>query len=217
MEILAQPPEVSLAEKYANSRERLKYVLKRCHLIAYGSNSKDSFYDLTDLEKNEKIKAIEDWCELILGYIEEGNNITSTKSLVRYYLHQLGARVADSFLNSITDGDVVEIFDHQSRRLFFNPELFEYSSYSPDEMFSAQWWKLYSRDTDITEKIMKNALHIYQEQVTEPFIPNIPKHIVSETSSVNKYQSEVELKLLAPVYLGSKLMGAVALERLKLL
>ncbi len=204
---------------------RLRQVLRRLGRIYLEPQAEEvSFANtLSDLVP-DYLKQTHDWCSLMEAYLSvessiapSTNSSNKTRGLFRFYLDRLGLNVSPHFTDAITEGDVVEVFGTDGKRVFFNPELFEYSSYPPDVMFSAPFWALYHREESISNLVLENAVRIFSGQVNAPFDPHIPTHIVSEAHSLYRYSSRVEIKLLAPVYLGKGLVGAVALERLKLI
>lgn len=160
---------------------------------------------------------INQWCTVMEKFLRDGGNPTHTKDLFRYYLSLMGLNMDSSFLGTIVDGDVVEIFRGDATRMFFNPELFDFSSYTPEEMFTIPCPDLYHRDSAISELIYVQGYGILNGDVTTPMDPRVPIHVVSETLSERRYSCEIDLKLLAPVRLGHAVVAVAALERFKLL
>lgn len=205
-------------KEYQEAWSRLKSVLKSTGRIYLNPPQKQEAA-LSATEANERdlgVKEIHNWCSLIEEFVAQGLDTAKTKNLFRYYFDKLGLYIDPSFTELIRDGDIVEIYSMDFKRLFFNPELFDYSSYAPDEMFSAPFWKLYHREEAITLKIQELVRLFILGEKKAPFVPNIPKHLVTEIKSEKQYSCEVDIKVLAPVYLGRALVGAAAIERLKL-
>ncbi|MGZ3772962.1 MAG: hypothetical protein ACXVCY_04250 [Pseudobdellovibrionaceae bacterium] len=202
-----------------NARSNLRAALMLCERLHLVGRPYDeaSFAQLSDTEKGITLEAMDTWSKVISSYVKKGGNVKKSKDLIRYYLMSLGFRAPTEFIDSIQDGDIVEIYDSEGKRIFFNPDLFDYSSYAADEMFSSQWWNLYSKDQDVANTINKFAFNIFIGNITSAINPGIPKHVVSESKSELKYSAEIEIKLLSPIYFGPQIVGAAALERFKLL
>lgn len=204
-------------KEYQEAWERLKSVLKSTGRIYLNPLPKQEAFSPADAnERALGIREIHNWCSIIEEFVAQGLDTAKTKNLFRYYFDRLGLYVDPSFTELIRDGDVVEIYSMDFKRLFFNPELFDYSSYAPDEMFSAPFWKLYDRDEAITLKIQELVHLFISGEKKAPFVPDIPRHLVTEIKSEKQYSCEVDIKVLAPVYLGRALVGAAAIEKLKL-
>lgn len=203
---------------YNESRDLITQALSTCGQIYFRSDKRlNHFQALPPEEKAEVIQCMNEWAQTIIKYTAEGNYTSSTVDLVRYYSSRLHLILPRDFLEQIRDGDIVEIYKCNSKRIFFTPELFTYSSYNPDEMFSSTWWQLYTRDKDIDAEILRQATAVYSGLKTAPFYPNIPPHVVREINSELLYQAEMEFKSFSPVFLGKKIFGIASLARLRLL
>lgn len=206
---------IPLSQEYSNALFRLRETLKDCGRIYL---SPTQLPEITShYQESRAIADINQWCTIMEGFIREGGRPARTKDLFRYYLSLLGLNMDSSFLDAIVDGDVVEILRPDATRMFFNPELFDYSSYTPEEMFSIPALELYYRDPSISEQIYAQAYSLLDGEIKGPMDPKVPSHVVSETRSERRYSCEIDLKLLAPVRLGRGVVAVAALERFKLL
>jgi hypothetical protein len=207
----------SITEQYAAARLLLRDALKATGRVYLSYRFDDHFFSLSENEKLSLLDGIRRWSHLMLEYVAHAGNSKNTKNLVRYYLSRLNVSVPTDFIDQIQDGDIVEIYGSDSKRLFFNPELFDYSSYAPDVMFSKQWWNLYERDVEISEKIQKMAYMTFMGLNKNPFRPDLPVHTVKEIRSQGRYESDVEIKAMSPVNAGDTIIGVAALERFTML
>lgn len=209
--------EPSMTDQYAAARLLLRDALKATGRVYLSYRFDDHFFSLSEVEKLSLLDGIRRWSNLMMDFIAHNGNPKNTKDLVRYYLSRLNVSVPPAFIEQIQDGDIVEIYGSDSKRLFFNPELFDYSSYAPDVMFSKQWWNLYDRDTGISAKIQKMAYSTFMGLNKHPFRPGLPVHKVKEIRSQGRYESDVEIKLMSPVNAGDTIVGVAALERFTML
>lgn len=213
-----QNPQLTLntsSEDYSRALYRLRDALKAWGRIYLSPVTVPP--NATPAQQARATEDINQWCTVMEGFVREGGKPARTRDLFRYYLSLLGLNIDQSFLDAIKDGDVVEIFRDDATRLFFNPELFDYSSYTPEEMFTIPCPELYRRDEAISEKIYMQGYALFKGAAHGPIDPQVPAHIVSETLSERRYSCEINLKLLAPVRLGYGVVAVAALERFKLL
>ncbi|WP_413557283.1 hypothetical protein [Bdellovibrio sp. HCB209] len=211
------PSPLSIDEQYKNARALLREALKATGRVYLSHRTDDHFYQLSDQEQLDVIKGIGNWANTVLEFVASGGDHRNTKNLVRYYLARMSLLTPMGFIDNIVDGDIVEIYGDDAKRLFFNPELFDYSSYAPDVMFSNQWWNLYQRDGDISQKIHDYCIDIFVGRKADPFVPDLPVCEVTEIKSRGRYTSSMMMKSMSPVKVGDKVVGVACLERLKLL
>jgi hypothetical protein len=200
---------------YTKSLIRLRETLKLCGKIYLNPIRIPTLESVA--QQNQATEDINQWCTVMEGFIREGGKPARTKDLFRYYLSLLGLNVDKSFVETIVDGDVVEILRTDATRMFFTPELFDYSSYTPEEMFTIPCPQLYRRDEAISQQLYLHGYRMVTGETKEPFRPELPPHVVTETLSERKYSSEIDLKLLAPVRLGHGVVAVAALEKFRLL
>lgn len=168
-------------------------------------------------QETRAIQDINHWCTVMEGFIREGGRPARTKDLFRYYLSLMGLHIDASFIDAIVDGDVVEILQTDATRMFFNPELFDFSSYTPEEMFTIPCPQLYRRDESISQQLYLEGYKMVRGEQTAPFHPDVPPHVVTETLSERKYSCEIDIRMMAPVKQGHNVVAVAALEKFRLL
>lgn len=196
-------------------REQLRQALKTTGRMYFPAQALiDTFAD-EDLA--EVHRSIAQWSMFVNTYYEENKGSSSTKGLFRYYMYELGLTAPNDFTEGILDGDIIEVYKATGTRIFFNPELFDYSSYNPEDMFSTKWWHLYGREQHITDQLMQISRSVFSLEHKTPFNPKIPKHVVWELQSSKQYASEIELKSVSPIYMGGSVVAVAVREKFKLL
>ncbi|MEK2687604.1 hypothetical protein [Bdellovibrio sp. GT3] len=210
-------PFANISEQYTEARLLLREALKATGRVYLSSRFDDHFFTLSNKEQLDLLQDLERWSKLILEFVASGGNHKKTKDIFRYYLSRLNFSAPESFINQIQDGDVVEIFGSDNRRLFANPELFDFSSYAPDVMFSGQWWNLYERDSVISDKLQEIGYETFMGLNKTTLKPNIPTHTVKEIRSQGRYVSEVQIRAVAPITIGTTVVAVAALETFRLL
>ncbi|WP_413587498.1 hypothetical protein [Bdellovibrio sp. HCB274] len=210
-------PYANISEQYTDARMLLREALKATGRVYLSSRFDDHFFTLSNIEQLNLLQSLESWSKFILEFVASGGNHKKTRDVLRYYLSRLNFTAPDSFLNQIQDGDVVEIYGSDSRRLFANPELFDFSSYAPDVMFSGQWWNLYERDPMISQKLQEIGYETFMGLNKTTVQPDIPVHTVKELRSQGRYTSEVQIRAVAPITIGTTVVAVAALETFRLL
>lgn len=210
-------PDLSLQEQFAHAAAHLKAALKAVGKVYLTPRPEKHFFSLTRVEQDAVLIGMHNWADVILGYIEKGGSPKNTRNITRYYLNKLGVQVPQDFIAEIQDGDIVEIYGSDAKRLFFNPEVFDFSSYPSDMMFSCRWWDLYERDTAISCLINEYARSFYTGDLKKSIKPKIPLHTCGEKASDKLLAVQVDLRLLAPVTVGDTIIGVAALETFKML
>lgn len=213
----AKLSSVSIVEQYISARALLREALKATGRVYLSQREDDHFFQIPLDAQQAVIEGIVQWSNTVLEFMAQGGDHRNTKNLVRYYLSRMSLLTPLGFTDEIQDGDIVEIYGDDAKRLFFNPELFDYSSYAPDVMFSNQWWDLYHRDSDVSLKIHEYCIDIFVGRRANPFVPDLPTCDVSEIKSKGRYTSRMEMKCMAPVKVGERVVGVACLERLTLL
>ncbi|UYL08202.1 hypothetical protein B9G69_014210 [Bdellovibrio sp. SKB1291214] len=208
---------VNFVEQYITARAILREALKATGRVYLSHREDDHFFQLPHQAQQVVVDGILNWSNTILEFVAQGGDHKNTKNLVRYYLSRMSLIAPLGFIDEIQNGDIVEIYGDDSKRLFFNPELFDYSSYAPDVMFSQQWWDLYHRDGAVSLKIHEYAIDMFVGRITAPFKPDLPICDVKETKSKGLYTSRIEMKCMSPVKVGEKVVGVACLEKLTLL
>jgi hypothetical protein len=208
----------TLEEQYTVARENMRNALKGCGKL-YLSTRPDqgAFADATESEKHFQIRSINNWADIVSSFVMAGGQPENTKDLIRYYFSRVGLRTPLEFTDQIMSSDVVEIYDCSGKRLFFSPHLFDYSSYSPEQLFSEKFWVLYSRDESITNKIIDYTIGVAKGELKKPFDPDFGKHVVSETRSESRFSVEMHFKKFSPVFYGENVAGIACCSALRLL
>lgn len=209
--------EVSIVEQYIAARALLRDALKATGRVYLSQREDDHFFQIPLEAQQAVIEGINNWSNTVMEFVAQGGDHRNTRNLVRYYLSRMSLLAPLGFTDEVQDGDIVEIYGDDAKRLFFNPELFDYSSYAPDVMFSNQWWDLYHRDSAVSLKIHEYCIDIFVGRRANPFVPDLPTCDVSEIKSKGRYTSRMEMKCMAPVKVGEKIVGVACLERLTLL
>lgn len=171
------------------------------------------FKQLTESEKHVALEKLNFYYELCLEHVVENCSLRDSKRFTWRALVKLGLSPNSDLLERLEDGDIVEIYDSQQVQLFRNLEFFDFCSYTLEELFCLEWWRLFKRDEAISNTILRLVNEIYQRKhpngVSDPF----PPHLVVESLSRDKFNVDFYMKQISPLYRKRRVEGLICIER----
>ena len=130
-----------------------------------------------------------------------GNPKVSNKDMTKNILSFLKFTAPEDFLNSITEKDIVEIYDNEGIQVFRNLKFYETTTYSLSDLLTHEWHELYYRSSKITEKLMGFAKQIFENPSNEIVyeMNDVPVHLIKEIKASPIQLCEIRFKKIAPV------------------
>lgn len=145
---------------------------------------------------------------------ELGVDLEDSKTTLRMFLEKTGFCVDKGIIEKIDDDDFIEIYDPFKVQIFRTFNIYKYSTYSWDELFTKRVDELYERPEFYNKILFKACDNLCLRKMK--FIENVcPSHFVSEKK---EYGAKVYIsyKFMAPVYdveLGN-IIGVIVCEKL---
>ena len=103
-------------------------------------------------------------------------------------------------LNEILDEtDVIEIYDVNHIQMYRSFNFFQYCSYSFEEIFTNEWWRLFQRSVFVTNKLVEVGVNTINNQIKEIQHVNCPDHWVEEIYSKHNFGCYVRQKIIVPL------------------
>lgn len=129
------------------------------------------------------------------------NPRVSNKDMTKNILNFLKFSTPNEFLNSITDKDIVEIYNPDGIQIFRNLKFYETTTYSLSDLLAHEWHELYYRSSKITEKLMGFAQQIFENDSNEIVyeMNEVPVHLIKEIKASPIQLCEIRFKKIAPV------------------
>lgn len=147
---------------------------------------------------------------------KSGINPVDSLALLEFYLNQTELVVDESIFPKISAEDFVEIYDRSAIQLFRTYNIFDFCSFSQDDILNKPMEQLYSRDNFYNRLLFKTAMRIFNRKA-EIEVNFCPSHLVYENK---KDPSIVEMsyKFMAPVYnkIGN-VVAVIVVENLRLI
>lgn len=206
--------EEALNRQFTEIAEKLAMMLQNEGLKTQASlNGLSYFSQLTTQQKEVAIEKLSFYHDLCHDHVVEDCSLRDSKRFTWRALVKLGLSPTADFLEALEDGDIVEIYDAQQVQVFRNLDFFDFCSYTLEELFTLEWWRLFKRDEDISKKILDVASEIYQKKhpigITDP----VPEHLVIEELSKEKTKLEFFIKQLSPLYQKHQVAALICVER----
>lgn len=176
------------------------------------------FFSKLSLEQKQKaIEAISFYRDLCQSQIDDGYKLKDSLSLTWRCIKALNLTPRSDLFSYLTNDHVVEIYSRDHIQLFRNLKFFEICSYTLEELLSNEWWVLYHRDENITQKIFQEAQKIFSGEVKTTFEPEVPRHILREIASFDKLSMYIDIEKMSPMSRGNSVEAAIVLERCELI
>jgi len=116
----------------------------------------------------------------------------------------------DYNLDEILDEtDVIEIYDVNHIQMYRSFNFFQYCSYSFEEIFTNEWWRLFQRSIFVTKKLVEVGVNAINNQINEIQYVNCPDHWVDEIYSKHNFGCYVRQKIIVPLLNEKNMVKAV--------
>lgn len=152
----------------------------------------------------------------LLSEIQElGIDIDDSKKTLDFFFEKTDFCVDSGILEQIDKDDFIEIYDKFRVQIFRTFNLYKYSTYSLDDLFTKRVDQLYDRPEFYTKLILKSAEKIFSRKSN--FLTQFcPEHEVHEKKEFGTSVT-ISYKFMAPVYDKElkDIVGVIVCERLR--
>lgn len=145
----------------------------------------------------EKIKKETIYLNDYLQYIKESVD-TSVEAAVWRMMNAMGITPHSSFFD-VQPKQYIQFYDKTGVLVFQTFDFFKYHSYTYEDLITADWASLYSRDEAIGKHIFDSFNVLVNSK--KPVCVNTPEHIVEEKASPEKMAIVMKIKDFYPYYL----------------
>lgn len=165
--------------------------------------------------KSEILKHFGFYLDLCTAQLQEGQSLRDSQTFTWRALKACGLTPGSDFLQRITPGDVVEIYSTTNNQIFRNLEFFDFCSYTLEELFSREWWNLFSRSETVTNNIMNIASSIFAGEHPKGIHYPVLAHTVKEISSPEKFEWNMDIKFLGPLSSNRTIKALFCIEKIQ--
>lgn len=163
------------------------------------------FRKLTVQDQHEVIRSIRLYTDLCVEQIEEGYKLRDSTSFTWRAIRKFGLLPVSDLFNYISDEDIIEIYNNENRQMFRNLRYYDYCSYTLEELYSVEWWHLFSRENEITEQLLKEVTQVLSGEIKGVLHSSTAKHLVKELNSLDRLSNFYKAKLLSPLYVNKRI------------
>lgn len=171
------------------------------------------FSKLNDVEKEVAIQRVETYYQLCSEHVAEGQSLRDSKTFTWRALVKMGLAPLSDFLNNIGDDDIVEIYSYDEIQMFRNLEFFDLCTYTLEELFCLQWYRLFVRAPEIAAAISNIAVEIFSKKHPHGLFEPLPPHIVTQPLAQEKVAVDFLIRYIGPLYQDKQVPAIICIER----
>jgi hypothetical protein len=163
------------------------------------------------LAADRKFQVIEDlkfYYSLCSQQVLEGKSLRDSQTFTWRALKACGLTPGSDFLSRIFTGDIVEIYNSDQIQIFRNLEFFDFCSYTLEDLYCREWWKLFERKDSITKSLLNLVPEIFSGEHPQGVHYPVQKHTVKEAASSETFQVALDFKFIGPLF-NNKLVKAI--------
>ena len=112
-----------------------------------------------------------------------------------WIIRDMKLRPTSDAFTTIEADDVIEIYDSNHLQVHRSFNFFRALSYTLDQIFTHEWWELYSRLPSITEAMIHTATRIIGSKEAMNMVNPFPDHWVTEIFSTSRNSSHIEPRI----------------------
>lgn len=210
----AQGPEEELKNTFASVSFALTELLSRENVQTKAFSEGLPHFSALSLErKTTALASLQNYYELCAEHVKENQSLRDSKKFTWRALGKMALAPVSDLLDSITEGDVVEIYNLDHVQVFRNLEFFDFCSYTIEELYCLEWWRLFHREEKLVKEILRLLDSFHTRKNPQGLWNALPAHVVSESLSTSKYKVEVLLTYLGPLYSNRQVQSVICIEK----
>ncbi len=190
--------------------------LTRAHGVRTVAFDDPSLRHFTALKHDQRVQCLDllrNYVDVLSSADNEGLDLTDSPLLTFKMIRKMGLTAPSDIFDKMTRDCVVELYNRDNIQIFRNLRFFEICSYTIEDIICREWWKLYSREDEITRGIFVWGSRIFSQEVSRTVRPEIPRHVLRENESFRRFGMYVDLDFMTPVYAGKEVFGAIVVEK----
>lgn len=175
------------------------------------------FSKLPTVRKQQIVEQLRFYRELCHSQLSEGYKLKDSQSFTWRAFRRLGLVPPSDLFNHISDDDIIEVYSRDQIQLFRNFAFFDFCSYTLEELHACEWWSLFERDIEVTQKILTETHRAFDGVEDAVFVPNVPTHQLREARSPELIAMNCEIRGMAPLYRNKRVEAIIVMEKAEIL
>lgn len=165
----------------------------------YCASSLERFQKLSDEQKVSAQNVMKELVASLKGAVAEGVDLSRNVDFLKYSCTRLAIRPSRRFLETVTEEDLIEIYNPEGVQVYRNFRFFEISGYSLLDLLTNDWSTLYERSTSIEAHMQKAVMRVFQDQ-EDFFQAEVPTHLMRERFSTHRQINTLEFRYVGATY-----------------
>ena len=157
------------------------------------------FSKLSPDRKREAIAEVETVLQILMDTRADGFSIKDSPRLIWRALRRFGLTPLGDIFDKMGDEDIVQIFSHRQTAIFSNLNLFNWITFTLEDLHTGAWFELTRRDEAVLPALHRSAVEVLSGLRAETFEPAVPEHLVSEVGTEGMMQFLFRLKYVSPL------------------
>ncbi|MEK7354903.1 MAG: hypothetical protein AAB250_00540, partial [Bdellovibrionota bacterium] len=151
-------------------------------------------------QQREALENLRAYQNLLEAAILDGVPLASKDhSLAWWALKNFGWRPPSDFFANLTPSDHLEIYDQSHRQVFRPLRLFDFFSYTIEELVTHQWYELFDHEGGSMDDLVERAKALLESTDHSTMLINGEPHWVEEKFSEHRNRINMSVRLAAPL------------------
>ncbi|MFV3407586.1 hypothetical protein ACNH6C_03200 [Bdellovibrio bacteriovorus] len=205
----AQKQTPDRVERFRLLCERLALVLEKEGLSVkpYHDPALPHFCRLANDQKDLALQTLKDYVEICQEVQAESYSLKDSPRFCWKALRRWGLVPSSDFFDKLEMANIVEIYTSDNLQIFRNLRFFEVSTYTLEELYTLEWWKLYGREEAVTRDLFAAALDLLSGKVPGTMRFQVGKHQLWELCSEGLRRFEVEPRYASSLRRSGEIKG----------
>lgn len=185
------------------------------YFTTFESKALPYFSNLTSAQQIQIVNQLKTLIELGEELQQQGKKLSNSADLIQTFFRKFKLYTPSWVIDSITNKDIVDVYNLESRLIVASLNLFEICSYSMEELFCRPWAELFAREGETHVQIYQLCRALLNGEISEPVdMTNIPQHKVRETYFPEGSYALLQPRIFSPVYADDKIYGFLSINRI---
>ncbi len=164
--------------------------------------AEEAFKSLETDKQVEIVKDFNDYTTLCYDLHAKGCDLSDNKKTTLLSLKKLGKATTDSFMNTIDDGLIIEMYNLEGKQIYRNIHFYAISNYTVLDILVYDWQTLFERSFEVNKVLTEYVMRALSGKEGVVSLRGIDKVLTRERLSEDNAVFQVELFQMAPAYSG---------------